>query len=49
MVEEERKKGEAEKGKSEESPAEDSPVKMDLDPPDSVSNENKRMSLKPIT
>lgn len=49
MVEEEMKKGEAEKGKSEESPAEDSPVKMDLDPPDSVSSENKSMSLKLIT
>lgn len=47
-VEEEMKEWEAEKEKSEELPAEDSPTKMELDPTDPVSDENKRMSLKLI-
>lgn len=47
-VEEEIKKGEAEKEKLEELPAEDLPAKMELDPTDPVSDENKRMSLELI-
>lgn len=47
-VEEEMIKAEAGKEKSEELPSEDSPAKMELDPTDPVSDENKRMSLKLI-
>lgn len=45
-VEEEMKTGEAEKEKSEELPEGDSAEKMDLEPTDPVSDENKGMSLK---
>lgn len=46
VVEEELKQREAGSEKAEELPAEDSAVKMDLDPPDSVLDENKSTSLK---
>lgn len=47
-VEEERRKGEVEKEKSAELPAEDSPAKMELEPTDPVSDENKSMSQNKI-
>lgn len=45
-AEEGTKTGEADKEKPEELPAEESPAKMEVDPTEPESDENKRMSLK---